>query len=397
MVGTVLAQAIPVILLPILTRLVPPAELGSYFEWYSVSVVCAVIVTCSLDVAIYSAGKKQEITEIIHAVAGLAVYFFLLSCTVAAVMWISGLSSDLLNPFEVAAVGLYSGLAALTQCVIAAYVYDGRFKSQGYAKFCYAGLSALFQLVFVLLGAHVSNMIFGQLLGMFFSLAILSSINKYQVLYHAVQLSRKNVWNQLVKWNRFPRFSMPAQLIGAASAQLPIFFIGVKFGSEMVAQYGVALRSLAIPIGLLGGAVLTVFKREASEEYRERGCCRKAFATTLRNLVVLSVFPVLLILLFGEQLFTYGYGENFRQSAVFAKYILPSVISGFIASPLAFCLFIADKQHWDLVWQIALIIGVSLTFILNANVFSALVSYSIFYSFLYLIYIGMSWKAAKGR
>lgn len=395
MVGTVLAQAIPVLVLPVLTRFMPAVELGQYFQWYAVSLVCAVLATGSLDMAIYTAETKDEIRDITHTVLGLAWAILLLACLLGLVVGLGGFRLMEMGAWEIAAVGLYSGLSAVTQCIIAAFVYDGRFVKQAHAKFVYALMPAVLQLIAVLVGSLSGYLIAGQLAGMLLALFILSGMTGLS-LFKAPGHKEK-FWVHLVRWKRFPLYSLPARLINSGSSQLPLLAIGAMYGAEVAARYGVAVRSIAIPVGLLGGAALTVFKRDASEEYREKGNCRSSYLHALKNLSILSIGVGALVWLSADYLFAWGYGEFYLQSASFSKLLLPSLMAGFVASPLSFCLFLSNKQHWDLVWQLTLLLAVICVFLNFESANKAVEVYSFSYATLYLIYVFMSWVAAKGK
>lgn len=395
MVGTVLAQAIPVLVLPVLTRFMPAVELGQYFQWYAVSLVCAVLATGSLDMAIYTAETKDEIRDITHTVLGLAWAILLLACLLGLAVGLGGFRLIEMGAWEIAAVGLYSGFSAVTQCIIAAFVYDGRFVKQAHAKFVYALMPAALQLIAALVGSLSGYLIAGQLAGMLLALFILSRMTGLS-LFKAPGHKEK-FWIHLIRWKRFPLYSLPARLINSGSSQLPLLAISVIYGAEVAAHYGVALRSIAIPIGLLGGAALTVFKRDASEEFREKGNCRSSYLYAIKNLSILSICVGAIIWISSDYLFSWGYGYTYIQSSEFAKLLLPSLMMGFVASPLSFCIFLGQKQHWDLIWQMILLLFVIAIFFSIKEVTIAVMAYSYGYAAFYVLYLLVSWRSARGH
>jgi O-antigen/teichoic acid export membrane protein len=344
--------------------------------------------------AIYTAETKDEIRDITHTVLGLSWAFLIIACLLALASGLGGFQLMGMGPWKIAAIGLYSGLSAVTQCIIAAFVYDGSFLKQAHAKFIYALIPSILQLGSVLIGGLAGYLIAGQLLGMILALYILGKMTGLTLF--KVPDHKENFWIHLRRWKRFPMFSLPARLINSSSSQLPILAIGFLYGAEIAARYGVALRSIAIPVGLIGGAALTVFKRDASEEFRHSGNCRASYKQAFRNLIFLSIGTGALIWISADYIFAFGYGESYSQSAVFAKLLLPSLMLGLIASPLSFCIYLSHKQHWDLAWQFMLLTAVSFVLFNTSNENDAIFVYSITYAIFYVAYLAMSWKASEG-
>jgi hypothetical protein len=68
----------------------------------------------------------------------------------------------------------------------------------------------------------------------------------------------------------------------------------------------------------------------------------------------------------------------------------------FVASPLSYVFYVANKQHIDLIWQCCLLIMTIATLTLANSGHNALFIYSAGYSMLYLIYIALSYHFSKG-
>ena len=80
-----------------------------------------------------------------------------------------------------------------------------------------------------------------------------------------------------------------------------------------------------------------------------------------------------------------------------AIWLLPIFALGFVASPLSYMVYIAEKQHLDLFWQIALL-GMTLASLSAASDYrSALLVYSYGYGLLYVIYLGLSYRLSLGE
>ena len=79
-----------------------------------------------------------------------------------------------------------------------------------------------------------------------------------------------------------------------------------------------------------------------------------------------------------------------------ALWLLPRFVIGFVASPLSYMVYVAGKQHLDLIWQLALLTMTLVTLLLFNSTQWALISYGVGYGGLYLVYLLMSYKFSLG-
>jgi O-antigen/teichoic acid export membrane protein len=396
MVGTVIAQAIPVLTLPIVSRFIISDDLGLYFNWFSIGLICTVFVVCALDLAIYTAKSKNEIDNIIQTVTQLALAFILFACIVAAATALTGVKFLKMGPIQIATIGVFAGLSALAQCILATFVYNGRFVEQAIAKFINAAIPAVCQLLVLVVGDQYMHLVFAQMSGMIIAFYCILRMNGISSLGDYRIITKFNsIWSSLARLKRFPIYALPANFFGTLSTQSPLLAIGFIHGSETAAHYGIAMKTIAIPIGLLAGSIQTVFKNEASEEYRKNKNCHISYKKTARNLLFIAITVAVLVYFSVDTVFTILYGLDYIQSSIFIKILLPSIVIGIIASPLSFTLYLSQRQNWDLIWQILLFSVTFLIFYNLKDIYISLYFYSGAYFTLYVVYMIMSWRAAK--
>jgi len=147
----------------------------------------------------------------------------------------------------------------------------------------------------------------------------------------------------------------------------------------------------------LAGSVLSVFKEDASRQYRETGQCRQIYIKTLRALAVFGIVPFAGLYFFSDLLFGLIFGEQWRQAGRYASILAPMFYMQFISSPLSYTLYIANRQFSDLVWQIILLGMTVSVYYIGREVYQAVMMYSVGYSLLYAVYLMISYMAAKGN
>jgi O-antigen/teichoic acid export membrane protein len=192
-------------------------------------------------------------------------------------------------------------------------------------------------------------------------------------------------------------FALPADTINAASGQLPLLLIANRFGAEASGIFALTIRVLGAPIGLLGAAVLDVFKRSAASSYRDKGHCREEYRRTFWLLAAGGVILALGVIVIAESLFVVAFGEPWRQAGVIAIWLMPMFALRFVASPLSYVFYIAGKQQVDLVWQCALLAMTLASFTLTSSFEGSVKLYAAGYSILYVIYALLSYHYSKGK
>lgn len=397
MSGTAIAQVIPFATMPILTRLLPPDVLGPYFIWLGVVAVLSIFLSLRLDVAIFNAQTDKELLNTLQT----AVF---ISLILALILWFMVWGLGILSPnlIEKLKLNLWSTEAiimgtawAINMVVQSAYLYGGDFKRQALVKIMLAVAVAFSQVGAVLLGWGVHAIIILQAIATIIVLLInlfdISKIYRINLFYFNFS-SFINILK--VNW-RFPVFSMPADLASTITGQLPILILGQRFGVEIAGQYALMNKSVAAPSKLIAGSVLSVFKEEASRQFRERGECKSIYLKTLKRLAFLGIIPFGLLYLYSDFLFGIIFGDEWRGAGEIASILAPMLYLQFIASPLSYTLYLSGKNLEDLVWQLFSLFCVAMILIYGGDSSIVIKLISMTYSLLYCLNIYLSYRAAK--
>ncbi len=398
LMGTVVAQVLPLAVLPVLTRGVGAEQLGFYFLWLGIAGILTVAGTGRFDLALYTARTQQSVDYCFRLVVMSSALMAAIALMVASATDSSWLPAEMaVSPgqFTVSLI-LFAGAMAVHQAILAVLVYRSDFIRLGWAKVLLAGLVAILQLAMVLAGLGLHGLIYSQLLMTIVAASIALNWAGLSPLRLAREFSGLRLACTFKRNYRFPLYSMPADFINTLAAQLPLIVIAARFDSPSLGFFALTMRVLSAPIGLIANSILTVYKERAGREYRETGTCRGAYLYTLRTLVPLAIPPLLVIALFGEELFRFIFGVDWAQAGRYAQILTPLFFMRFIASPLSYTLYIAHRQAHDLVWQIVLLVVTWVSFSVTDSVETAVVAYSVGYSVMYAIYLWMSYQASWG-
>lgn len=394
--GTALAQAIPILASLVIARLYAPADFGMFAVWLGMVMFIAVVLTGRFEaaLAIEPEGVPRQIAALstLITAAGSTTLLALIYIVVQAVAPNYRLNIPTILLFLALPAAFAISASQTWQSWAAA---DGRYRELSVIRILEAGAIAIAQIVAGYFSASTiaicSAYLFGMLIGLIVAMVLmpLGGMPKNGIV--------KTVGGFWRRHFRFPLWSLPADAINSAAAQLPVLIVASSFGSDIAGLLALTMKVLGAPIGLLGKAVLDVFKRRAATSYRERGECRADYLQTFMVLAFGSLVFSLVVVRIGEDLFAMAFGERWREAGLIAVWLLPLFALRFIASPLSYLVYIAGKQHVDLVWQVGLL-GMTMACLYIPNSYSlALKSYSLGYSFLYLIYLAMLYRFSCGE
>lgn len=391
--GTALAQIIPILGSLALARLFAPAAFGLFAAWLGMAHLAAVVITGRYENALALQGDGEQRRTAVLATLTVVCGTGSLLTTVALAMWwaggIEGVPSTLLLLFAPVAMAI-----AAAQVWQAWAAGDGRFGVLSGLRIAQAFAVTGAQIVAGLVWPQAEALVLAQLLGLLLGLLWAWRVLPLSGPFWPRRAGVVGFWRER---RRFPLLSLPADGINTAAAQLPLLIVGNRFGAEAAGCLALTLRVLAVPVGLLGSAVLDVFRRESATAFRERGECRAIFDQTFRVLAVGSTLVAMLLAATAEPLFVAAFGERWRLAGTMALWLLPLFALRFVASPLSYLFYVAGKQHVDLIWQALLLAMTLSTLLVPADIRGALIAYSVGYSAMYCVYLLLSYRFSRGR
>ncbi|MGF1557790.1 MAG: lipopolysaccharide biosynthesis protein [Flavobacteriaceae bacterium] len=406
MTGTAVAQAIPLAMAPILTRLYTPDDFGILAIYMSLATVITVIVSFKYEVAIIIPEKDEDSANLTILSIGIATCISLL--LLVCVLFFNEDIADLLTdndenvaelakwlyfiPLSVFLMGIFNALS---------FWYNRKmdFKKMATSKVANSVGNIGGQVV---LGAAkitpqglLIGFVIGRLIAVWYLLRLF--LKHKEPVFGKV--SRTGMIAMMKRYQRFPAYTLPAEAINVISNQLPIMVIGKFFGGGVLGNYALVERILSAPISLLGRSVLDVFKQKASEDYIQQGNCESIFVKTFKTLALLSLLPTLLLFFLSPYVFSFVFGKEWQMAGDFTQILAVLFFFKFISSPLSYMFNIAEKQHLDMLWQIGLFIVTIISFYIGVkkeDIKLALICFTAAYSFMYIINLYLSYSFSKG-
>lgn len=402
MTGTAFAQALPIAVSPILTRLYTPEEFGMFAIYMAMAAILGVLVTGRYELAILIPKQDRDALHIAALSAGLSV--LLSGLLLVVVIAFNQPIAQLLGAPALSGWLYWVPASTLLSGIYQSLNYWSNRKSQykrlAISRTVQSGSASLAQLGAGYAGAGAAGLVGGQLTGQVLSTVILTRLI-YQEDKALIQTIQKNRTIALAKkYLNFPKYLIIAHGFNTSSSQMPVMLLGAFFNSATAGFYTLTHRVMGAPIALLASALGDVFRQEASYSYAHYGECREIYISTFKRLFIISLIPSLMFYFISPQIFSFIFGEEWRMAGDFAKILAPMFFLRFIFSPLSIMDVIAEKQGIDLLWQIALFVVVFLSLFFGYKYFDveySVLFFSCSYCLMYLISGFVSYGLACGR
>jgi len=404
MTGTAIAQVIPLILAPIISRVYTSSDMAIFATYMSIISILGSVITFKYELAIILPEKDEDsfgltvLSIFIALIISLLVLFGLLIFGGDFLKIINNKDVEFgkwifFIPLSIFTIGLFSSLNFwLTR--------KTKYKILSISRISQSSIMLGSQLGLGLTVFKYFGLIIGEIGGRLFA-AVILAYKTFKDDYKLIKsIKLKTIFKQLKRYKNFPKYSLPADIVNVTTNQIPIFVFGRFFTSQILGNYFFMDRILSAPISLISRAILDVFKQRASSDYINEGNCRGVFVKTFKTLAFASIIPTIVIFIFSPMLFKFIFGSEWELAGEFARIMALLFFFRFTSSPLSYMFYIAEKQHYDMIWQVVLFFTTLASFFIGIyfnNIKVCLWCYAISYSIMYIIYLLMSYKLSKGN
>jgi len=332
--GGALAQLVPLLLGPWLTRLYSPEAFGVYHLLAAVAANLAVVACGRYEFALPKAGDDAQA----QALRSLCLRLLWVAAAIggaAGALWAAWLGEAWplwLGP-AVALLGLLS-LATLNA------TRAQRFAALAWARVLQHGGGALLQGLAGVVSAGVHGLLAGPVLAAGLAAAALGGSGP-------ARASREQRRAVARAHRDFPLLNTPHAFLGALQDTLAVALVAASQGAAAAGAWGLALRYLKAPATLVGGAV----SQALYPALARAGRTREGRALVLRTMGLLALLAAPLVVLLwavAPPLFAWAFGEAWRAAGELARALALYVGLHFVASPLGVVTMAWDAQAWAL-------------------------------------------------
>ncbi|MED2865886.1 oligosaccharide flippase family protein [Bacillus thuringiensis] len=390
--GTVFAQIVSTVLLPIITRLYSPEQYGVISIYASILMTISFLGSMNYEMGIPIAESKEKSINVL-VLSVITLVFFTGVITLAFALFgdaililLNGevlIKYKYLIPVGILFLGVYN--------IFTQWAYLGKdFKAITKTKFTQAISQNLITIGMGILGKGPIGLILGKISGQSAGIYPLFRplIRKDRYLLSAVK--KKEILWAAKRYIKFPLYTTPRRFLGDITISLPILLMTSSYGSHAVGLFGLANSVIQIPMNLIGTAVSSVFYAEsASLRNTDPKRVKELSNNLLKNLIIIGIVPLVILMFFGPILFSVVFGDSWGEAGVYASLLSVSVFSRLVFKPISNIFDVYEKQKLAFllnIFRVGLVITVFwVSSYLELNSYWAVGLYSMSMAIIYFI------------
>lgn len=345
--GTVFGQAPFVLVMPLITRLYPPLEVGIYG-----------LALAFVALAAPAAGLRFELAAITARDADDSRALLLLSAL--AIVPVTCVCVALLCALKLFNLGAYGALpwwmvAATGTTVAAAGAYStlrcGLVRSQRFrliagSVIVQGWVRACVPVLLAPLGATAALLISGELLSRLSAVALMLRQGPGRSALRALRIPARELRERVVRFWKYPVLLTPSTLIDAASTALAVPVVAACYGLSAAGIFALVQRLLVLPAALIVGSVGDVFHAHAAEiAGREPGATAGFLAATAKRLLLFAAAVYVPVALLAPFTARWLFGVQWADAGPMIAVLAPMCIAQTVVSPISRALLLSGREE----------------------------------------------------
>jgi O-antigen/teichoic acid export membrane protein len=392
MTGTTIAQAIPIAISPILTRIYTPEDFGMFALYMSIASILSVIATGRYELAIMLPKKDEDAINIVALSMIIAVFISLISFFIVFI-FNTEITNFVGNP-EISNWLYFIPITVFITGIYQSFNYWNTrrkiYKIITISKITQSTTTAAASLSLGFSGIGASGLILSGILGHVIATGVLGKIFFIEQDSSTKEIQNKKMIVLGKKYKDFPMVNSFQAFGDTLRESGIIFIISFFFTSASIGFFYLALRVIKNPFSIIGSSISQVFYQKASYEYNQGHDVAIFAKKILLRLIFISLPVMIIIFLFGVSIFSFIFGKEWAISGELVQSLSPWIFMTFIFSPLSQLPLILNKQKsFLLIGLVYNILALAILFVsatLGLNLVQSVFSFSIVLS-VYLFFV----------
>jgi len=351
MSGTLIAQIIMFAFIPILTRLYTPAEFGTYSLFFSLASMLGMVSSWKYDQAIMLPKSERYAQSLVFLSILITLGMVLVVVAVLIIFYsffldyFHGIEYLIwLLPFAILTIGLLQ--------IFDSYSSRCQFYKKMASVKVATSIATVGTQTVSRYGFELNGLIVGKVFADIFGLFLLIRFHLKKQTLQLKWLSKRNLKVGLKRHDHFPKYQSFSVLINSFSQNLPLLLFPTLFSPAIAGFYALTYRVLQAPILLIASSTKKVYYQKASKMYAEGKNIHELYSKTTLGLLKLFIFPLFIILLWGEEIFGFVFGDQWGEAGVIAQVAIFVFLFSFITPPATMNYSILNLQKAQLKLQI---------------------------------------------
>lgn len=358
--GTAAAQAIAMLLSPIITRLYGPEAFGLMGAFMAIVSIIAPVAALTYPIGIVLPKRDQEAKDLIRLSLIITAILSLMSLII--LMLFNKQIIEIFNLKEIATylylIPLIIIFAGLMQVAEQWLIRTKQFSINARVTFLQSliingskvGIGFLNPVAAVLVVLSA----FGN--GLRAAMMIMFAKRSNYQADDQLKGEKKGLKALAKEHYDFPLYRAPEVFLNAVSQGLPVLMLTAFFGPASAGFYTIGRTVLNIPSTLIGKSVGDVFYPRIAEAANKKEDVTALIKKATLALAGVGIIPFGLVILFGPFLFSFVFGSDWAIAGEYARWIALWSFLGFMNRPSVRALPVLNAQRFHLIYTIIMLV-----------------------------------------
>lgn len=377
--ANIVAQAIGLLVYPILTRLYSPDDFGLLNLFTSIAGIAVLFATAEFQYAIVlpKENKKASALTALSLIILLAVTVIIaLTVPFSKLIAVAFKAPDFtkiywLLPFFVLLTGLWNILNY-------SYLRNQQYTRLSGYQISQSILSAVGKWGFGFAGKTTIGLPLATVLAQFGSLGVSVALAWKKLRANWEKVLWSDCRAVAVEYRNFPMFNLPRSLVNSLGQALPIWFLTPCFGLEKVGQLSLALLAAFVPLNIVARACYQVLFQRVSEAVQQQQPINQLLRRFMFVTTAILFVGMAIVYFFVPQLVTILFGAEWIESASIIRCMYPYLLLMPICGSICFLADVFAKQKIAMWLETGYVAAMAITLWLGTHFVNFLTTISVY-------------------
>ncbi|WP_460174018.1 lipopolysaccharide biosynthesis protein [Venenivibrio stagnispumantis] len=333
MTGTTIAQAIPIAISPILTRLYTPEDFGVFALFMAIVSIFGTIANGRYELAIMLPKKDEDAINIFAL--GFIINVVISLTLLIIILIFHDYILKLLNNKEISPWLYFVPLTVFLMGIFNLLNYFNnrmkQYKDLAKANVYKSIAGAIAQLSLGFLKAGALGLISGQIISQMVSnTKLFINVKKLNLFNHVYKIK---IIANAKKYKKLPLYNLPNAILDGLRESIINILINTFYSVATLGQFSLGRRMVQFPSSLIGSSISQVFFQKISNAKESE------LYNIVKNFILKTILffsPIFLIIyIFAPFIFSIVFGEKWKLAGQIASFMTPWIFLNFITSPLS--------------------------------------------------------------
>ena len=363
--GTTLAQVIPFLFAPFLSRVFSTEDYAIYGLYIAIFEVLAIIIAGRYELTIVLPKKDSDATQLVYGALfialGLSLIVFVLT------LFFNEKFSLMLNNPGLAPFLYFLPLSlffyAVTRVLNNYLIRNKKFAAIAKYKMSHKTGEAVSALSLGTL-KWSNGLIIGDIIWRFL-LSVLSVYSALKIGIKETKVSFPKIKEMLISYKDFPLYNSFPAVFNSMATLLPVFLISKFYNEDLTGSFNFARTILVAPLALISASVSQILSQKLAQLVNEKKSIFQFLKPVGIILIILAILMIGILYPFAEILFSFIFGVEWGVSGQISSILVFAFALQFVLTALYPVFYILKSIKVSSVWQVFYFLMISTMFFMD--------------------------------